>query len=70
MAITFYQYYYWPFVISWFHCNHFIFPIIRQESIKSQASTVKTVMVSHQQLIGEVKSMLTTMAKVRFSFLA
>ena len=66
MAITFCQFAFRYIVVP---CNHFIFPIIRQESIKSQASTVKTVMVSHQQLIGEVKSMLTTMAKVRFSFL-
>lgn len=34
-----------------------------RDSLKSQASVLKSVMVSHQQLIGEVKSMLTTMAK-------
>lgn len=34
-----------------------------RDTIKSQASSVKTVMVAHQQLIGEVKAMLTTMAK-------
>lgn len=36
-----------------------------KDSIKSQASSVKLTMVSHQQLIGDVKTMLTTMAKVR-----
>lgn len=35
-----------------------------KDSIKAQASSVKSTMVSHQQLIGDVKSMLTTMAKV------
>lgn len=42
--------------------NGFLFG--SKDSIKSQASSVKTVMVAHQQLIGEVKAMLTTMAKV------
>lgn len=34
-----------------------------RDSIKLQANSVKTIMVAHQQLIGDVKSMLTTMAK-------
>ena len=38
---------------------------LKKDSLKSQASVLKSVMVSHQQLIGEVKSMLTTMAKVK-----
>ena len=37
---------------------------IFQDVMKSQAVWLKTVVVGHQQLIGEVKSMLTTMAKV------
>ena len=49
-------------VCSTIQINGFLFAL--KDAIKSQASSVKTVMVAHQQLIGEVKAMLTTMAKV------
>ena len=49
-------------VCSPIQINGFLFAL--KDAIKSQASSVKTVMVAHQQLIGEVKAMLTTMAKV------
>lgn len=45
-------------------CFEYGVPSPLKDSIKSQASSVKITMVSHQQLIGDVKSMLTTMAKV------
>ena len=34
-----------------------------QDMLKTQGSSLRAVMVAHQQLISEVKSMLTTMAK-------
>jgi hypothetical protein len=47
-----------------------VFVFTLKESLKSHTNTLKALIMTHQQLVADVKALLTTMAKVSYQIIS